>query len=89
MRRDGKSRESLRAHARPLPPVKEWSRLIARAPLGVLDSWAMGWYGDVRSGIPSFYAPSPSPLDDIPFEEQVLCIAILDLDRRTFLEDGP
>ena len=66
-----------------LPTVKEWQPLLASVDPARIDAWTMGWYAMAREFIPSYFAPEPSPLDDIPLEEQVLCLAILDLDRRS------
>jgi hypothetical protein len=79
----GRSAEARRLRPRRLPPVKEWRGLLASISPALVDAWATGWYAMAREFIPSYFAPAPSPLDDIPLEEQVLCLAILDIDRRS------
>ena len=81
--RYGQSNERLRHQRRRLPPVKEWADLISEVELSRIDAWAMGWYAMAREFIPSHYAPAPNPLDAIPLEDQVLCLAVLDIDRRS------
>jgi hypothetical protein len=66
----------------PLPRVKEWEGLLRGAASELMHAWAVGWYAMARDFIPAYYAPKISPLDDIPFEEQVLLLAVLDLNRR-------
>lgn len=67
----------------PLPRVKEWVTLLSGADVKLVDAWRPGWYAMVREVIPAWYAPGPSPLAFIPFEEQVVLYAILDLSQRT------
>ena len=81
--RHGKSPERHRLRHSRRPAVKEWSDLIAAVEPSRIEAWTMGWYAMAREFIPSYYAPAVSPIDDIPLEEQVLCLAILDIDRRS------
>jgi hypothetical protein len=81
--RHGRSLEATRERGRLLPPVKVWDPLFMRAPMEFIPQWAHGWYAMARDGIPAHYYPGPNPLGDIPFEEQVLLLAVLDLDRRS------
>ncbi len=71
-----------RLRRRRLPTVETWPHLLWRVDAERIDAWAAGWYAMVREFIPAYFAPAPNPLDDIRLEEQVLCIAILDIDRR-------
>jgi len=79
----GRSAEVRRLRPRRLPPVKEWQGMLTDITPSLVDAWATGWYAMARDFIPSYFAPASSPLDDIPLEEQVLCLAILDIDRRS------
>jgi hypothetical protein len=81
--RHGQSSDRGRLRHRRPPPVKEWATLIAEVDPARIDAWAMGWYAMAREYIPSHYAPAPNPLDAIPLEDQVLCLAVLDIDRRS------
>jgi hypothetical protein len=63
--------------------VKEWQRLVDEVESSRIEAWTTGWYAMARDFIPAYYAPAINPLDDIPLEEQVLGLAILDLDRRS------
>lgn len=63
------------------PAVKEWPGLFSAADPARVDAWATGWYATARV-IAVYYDPSPGPLDDIPLEEQVLLLGVLDLARR-------
>jgi hypothetical protein len=80
--RFGQSAERRRLRHRRLPVVEEWRGLLAGVEPSRIDAWAMGWYAMGREFIPSYWAPAPNPLADILLEDQVLCLAILDLDRR-------
>jgi hypothetical protein len=79
----GRSGELRQLRVRRPPPVKEWPGLLGSVSPSLIDAWTMGWYAMARDFIPSYFAPAASPLDDIPLEEQVLCLAILDIDRRS------
>jgi hypothetical protein len=81
--RSSRSRGERRLRRHRLPPVKEWQGLLAGVNPSLVDAWAAGWYAMAREFIPSYFAPAPNPLDDVPLEEQVLCLAILDIDRRS------
>jgi len=82
MSRWGRSPGTQRFRHAPLPRVKEWEALLRGASPELIDAWAPGWYAMARDAIPAYYAPRVSPLDDIPLEEQVLLLAIVDLNRR-------
>lgn len=79
----GRSVEVRRLRPRRLPPVGQWQEMLTDIPPSLVDAWATGWYAMARDFIPSYFAPAPSPLEDIPLEDQVLCLAILDVDRRS------
>lgn len=84
MSRWGRSSGSGYLRQPPPPRVKEWEGLLRGALPELVEAWATGWYAMARDAIPAYYAPRVSPLDDIPLEEQVLVLAILDLSRRQF-----
>ena len=70
-----------RAAVRPrrLPSVSTWGELIGAAPLGVFDSWATGWYQLASAVLPVYLKDTPHELKDLPIEEQVVLLAVLDL----------
>jgi hypothetical protein len=87
--RSGLSSEATRDRSRRPPPVAEWVELIDQATPGLIGMWAAGWYAMATAAIPAHYLPARSPLDDIRLEEQVLCLAVLDLDRRARTREVP
>lgn len=80
--RSGRSRGEASLRQPSLPPAKVWDGLLQGASPELVEAWATGWYAMARDVIPAYYAPRTSPLDDIPLEEQVLLLAILDLNQR-------
>lgn len=67
------------ARTRRLPQGSTWGELLASAPLGVFDSWATGWYQLASAVLPVYLKGTPHALDDLPIEEQVVLLAVLDL----------
>jgi hypothetical protein len=65
-----------------LPPRTAWAGILTGVPIELFNMWTPGWYGSVHMVIPSLYAPQPNPVAAIPFEEQIICYAVLDITWR-------
>ena len=62
-----------------LPDAATWPALLQSVPLGVVDSRVMAWYQLVAAVLPTYLKDSGIDLSDIPIEEQVVLVAVLDL----------
>jgi hypothetical protein len=62
-----------------LPAAASWPALLRSVPLAVLDSRVMAWYQLVAAVLPTYLKDSGHDLSDIPIEEQVVLLAVLDL----------
>lgn len=80
--RDGRSPAARNLRAVAVPPPGEWVRILRHAALDLFAALVPGWYAMARTVIPSLYADRPNPLADIPFEEQIVLYAIIDLSQR-------
>jgi hypothetical protein len=68
-----------RGATRSRPPAAEWEAILNGPDPGLFAARAPGWYAMATMVLPARSWPEPGPLWGIALEEQVLCLAVLDL----------
>ena len=72
---------TLMSPARRLPPASEWPARLEAIDPTVLEARISGWYAWARDILPAYAREIGADLSEVPLEERVLMVAILDSER--------
>jgi hypothetical protein len=73
-------RGRLQARVYPTPPQSGWAKILADARLELVEARVAGWYAWANWVLPAYREDGAPDLAAIPVEEQVLILAVRDLD---------
>jgi hypothetical protein len=73
-------RGRLQARVYPTPPQTGWAKVLIDARLELVEARVAGWYAWANWVLPAYRQDGAPDLVDIPVEEQVLILAVRDLD---------